>query len=455
MRPERPSPRELGSAPLDDTGEDTAPLDDWPVDPAYAPPLFEPALEPQAPAPGRVPPRRARWPAALATIAVTLVLILGLALVWALSRPTSGVGKGGAASASAADKLTVPRLAGMTAANAGARLRTLGLRGDARPTPSQQPRGTVLGQSPVAGTRVPAGRTVVLLVAARQNLSLPSLVGVDLKEANRLLARAGIRSKVQRVQSDQPAGTIVRQAPPTLRGLPTGARVTLFVSSGVIVVPRVVGLHGDQAILALRRAKLDVETVARASTQPDGIVIDQRPAGGDHARPGTTVQIEVSHQSASGATTTTTTGGSPTPAQKVLMPRLVGLSLSSATQRLHQLGLGTDVQKISSSQTAGTVLAQVPVAGAQLRRGMTVTLRVATAPPKVAVPDVAGQTASAARQQLTGAGFQVSVVSQTVTDPSQDGVVVATSPTAGSSLVRGATVTITVGKLATDQTPSG
>jgi beta-lactam-binding protein with PASTA domain len=131
----------------------------------------------------------------------------------------------------------------------------------------------------------------------------------------------------------------------------------------------------------------------------------------------------------------------------VLMPRVAGLSVTAATQHLRALGLRTDVQRVVSSQTAGTVLGQTPAAGAQLRRGMSVTLSVAAPAPQVAVPDVTGLSESAAQQQLTGDGFVVSVVDQTVSDPSQDGVVVDVNPGTGTSVSRGATVTITVGRL--------
>jgi serine/threonine-protein kinase len=130
----------------------------------------------------------------------------------------------------------------------------------------------------------------------------------------------------------------------------------------------------------------------------------------------------------------------------MLMPKLAGLSLATAQQRLHDQGLHASLENVVWSTDPGAVVAQTPVTGAQLRRGMTVTLRVASAPVKVAVPDVAGLDEPAARRQLTAAGPAVESVDQSVTDSSQDGVVTGVDPSAGTRLAKGATVTITVGR---------
>ncbi len=137
------------------------------------------------------------------------------------------------------------------------------------------------------------------------------------------------------------------------------------------------------------------------------------------------------------------------------MPHVTGLPLATARRRLQALGLRSTAETVASTQSAGTILAQSPVAGAQLRRGMTVQLRVAATPTGIAVPAVVGLDESSARDQLARAGFQVETTDQTVSDPSQDGVVLAVSPPAGRKLQRGATVTLTVGRLDSTPPPSG
>jgi eukaryotic-like serine/threonine-protein kinase len=229
-----------------------------------------------------------------------------------------------------------------------------------------------------------------------------------------------------------------------------------------IDLPRLAGLPADVAAKALRELGLRVERSARASTQAAGTVVGQSPAAGAHARRGATVRLVIARAQAQPATagastptspttttsttpTTTTTTTTPAPV-KVLMPKLVGLSIATAQGRLRAQGLHASLEKVVSSTDPGTVVAQTPVTGAQLRRGMTVTLRVAGAPAEVAVPDVTGLDEAAARSQLTAAGLTVESVDQSVTDGSQDGVVTGVDPSAGTRLAKRATVTITVGR---------
>ena len=94
----------------------------------------------------------------------------------------------------------------------------------------------------------------------------------------------------------------------------------------------------------------------------------------------------------------------------------------------------------------GTVLAQSPGGGGRASRGATVTLTVAKEPAAKRVPDVTGAAAGEAEQTLTAAGFRVTQVEQTVTDPAEDGVVLSQDPS--GSAPAGSTVTLTVGRLA-------
>ena len=64
---------------------------------------------------------------------------------------------------------------------------------------------------------------------------------------------------------------------------------------------------------------------------------------------------------------------------------------------------------------------------------------------KAKVPDVVGSSEAQARSDLINAGFDVNVVQQE-TDAQPEGTVLAQSPKAGSSVVRGTLVTITVAK---------
>jgi serine/threonine-protein kinase len=83
-----------------------------------------------------------------------------------------------------------------------------------------------------------------------------------------------------------------------------------------------------------------------------------------------------------------------------------------------------------------------------------VTLSVSKGPQLTQVPDVTGQTAADAKTLLSGAGYKTAVQVQDVTDPSQDGLVLVQVPVGGGTAKKGATVTITVGKLTAQPTTS-
>jgi serine/threonine-protein kinase len=65
------------------------------------------------------------------------------------------------------------------------------------------------------------------------------------------------------------------------------------------------------------------------------------------------------------------------------------------------------------------------------------------------VPDVTGRQQDEARQLLQSSGFAVTIEYTPVTDPGQDGVVLAEQPHAATKARAGSAVTITVGQLVT------
>jgi beta-lactam-binding protein with PASTA domain len=102
------------------------------------------------------------------------------------------------------------------------------------------------------------------------------------------------------------------------------------------------------------------------------------------------------------------------------------------------------------------VLEQSPAPGTA-PAGSKVTIVVAEAPARPAVPDVVGQTLTDASAQLGSAGFTVSPpLYQAVTDAAQDGIVLSQTPPADEKHSRGSHVRLVVGRFdatATQTTP--
>ena len=95
-------------------------------------------------------------------------------------------------------------------------------------------------------------------------------------------------------------------------------------------------------------------------------------------------------------------GGEP-----VTVPGFVGMGEAAATERADQQGLKVDVETRDSTDPAGIVLEQRPVAGARIADGSTVALVVSRGPPPVPLPELAGRPVADVVPELEQAGFVV------------------------------------------------
>ena len=110
------------------------------------------------------------------------------------------------------------------------------------------------------------------------------------------------------------------------------------------------------------------------------------------------------------------------------------------------LGLKVRVARVVAEEPVGTIVGQSPSAGAEVREGATVTLRVSTGPSEITVPDVIGLDEESARLELENAGFEVRVIDEPTDDPTRDAATVDQTPRGGSTAREGAVVTITIAR---------
>jgi hypothetical protein len=130
----------------------------------------------------------------------------------------------------------------------------------------------------------------------------------------------------------------------------------------------------------------------------------------------------------------------------VTEPNVVGDSQSAATAAITSAGLsvGTIATQSSTSVAAGIVITQDPVAGATVPSGTAVGLIVSSGAPKVATPNVVGDTQSAATADLTGAGLKLGSVTMQSSTTVAPGKVISESPGAGTSIAAGSAVGLVV-----------
>ncbi|MER6977665.1 Stk1 family PASTA domain-containing Ser/Thr kinase [Streptomyces carpinensis] len=172
-------------------------------------------------------------------------------------------------------------------------------------------------------------------------------------------------------------------------------------------------------------------TQKTCENEPKGKVCDQDPAKGNEVKKGTTVNLTLS-----------------TGAPKVAVPSVLGLSLDDAKAKLegNDYKFKVETQFRESTENANTVLDQDPVNGKEVQKGSTVTLIVAKAAEKVTVPDVTNQSCEDAKKQLEASNLSGNCTEVPNNDPTKAGKVIQTSPTAGSPVDKGSTVTIQIGQ---------
>jgi beta-lactam-binding protein with PASTA domain/predicted Ser/Thr protein kinase len=266
-------------------------------------------------------------------------------------------------------------------------------------------------------------------------VTVPNVIPDQLSTARTVLENRGFLVSVTPQQSTKPVGVVIGEIPNAGSRAPKGSTVSLAVSAGpgTETVPPVEGESLKQARADIRAAHLTVGRIVRqtSSQYPAGQVIGTDPAAGQMPPAGSRVTVFVSSGPA-----------------KVAVPDVTTESEAQAKSDLHNAGFQVTVAKQNTSDPTqvGKVINQTPAGGTQLTPGSSVTIVVGQAQTTATVPRVRGDTAAQATQALQAAGFSVRQTSQTVSDPTQNGVVLHESPRAGSTAKKGSTVTIVVGQ---------
>jgi beta-lactam-binding protein with PASTA domain len=134
------------------------------------------------------------------------------------------------------------------------------------------------------------------------------------------------------------------------------------------------------------------------------------------------------------------------------VPSVVNEPLAQATSELQALGFNVSPRFVDSDQPANTVISQSPDSGTSAGKGSTVSLTVSNGPKTSPVPDVTSYDLGLAQQTLEASGFKSTITYQPVTDPSQDGVVLAQSPAGGTQAPPKTKVQLTVGQITSGDT---
>jgi beta-lactam-binding protein with PASTA domain len=422
-------------------------------------------------------------------------------------RPSPGTALGDldvVLTAQAAPPVTVPNVIGQT--DLGATL-SLGLAHLSMATAFEvnegaQP-GRIFRQDPEAGSTVPRGTVVRVVIARGPPSTVPDLAGMTREQAQAALAEAGFRlGRVDSTRSDRPAGTVVSQSPTAGRQAERGSSVRIrlaFVARPRPVVPDLTGMTRGQAQATLEAAGLALGSVdSTRSDRPSGTVLSQSPGAGRQADPGTRVKVRLAYAPrGQGVAVPDLSGMTPTAAVAVLtrvrlvlgrvdsaaapgvatgtifrqspaagtlvaprtpisvtfaslrlvaVPSLVALAQPQARDALRRAGLAAGrVATREAPGAADRALEQSPAAGTRVSPGTAVSFAVSAV--LVAVPDVGGRPVAEAREILVRAGLVAALPAGAA-----DGTVAAQAPAAGTRVPRGSRVRLTLQLAPVDST---
>ena len=270
-------------------------------------------------------------------------------------------------------------------------------------------------------------------LAGRKAL-VPSVARLSQSRAESVLKHAGFGDVIPQTVTSAavPVGQAVGTSPRAGSRVSTSAAITLDVSGGpgTVSVPSVAGDTPAQATTALHGAGLKVQQAQVPSSVTPGRVVRTSPGAQVAVARGTLVTIYVS----SGP-------------RRVAIPNLAGDTPSQAGATLAAEGLKVGPQKSQSSSSvpSGSVIGTDPAAGNNVQAGTSVSIIVSTGQPQVSVPNVIGDTKSAALAALRGVGLSPSAVNVSVNDPAAAGLVQAVNPPASTSVTKGTQVTVDVG----------
>ena len=211
--------------------------------------------------------------------------------------------------------------------------------------------------------------TAMRFAVQGREVVMPDVVGKRAVPARQILRGRGVGMKVEdRIFSNLPVDTVVRQSPPPNIRVKTGqsAHVVLSLGPQKVTIPQLRDRSLRAAQVELLRGGMQLGEVSSAYL-PDEMadtVTEQNPAPGNTEVTGPHVNLLVSL--------------GPRPAAYV-MPELSGLPIAEAQAKLGSAGLRLSklTPQPASDSAAGTVVGQTPARGERVDSDSTIELQVA------------------------------------------------------------------------------
>src|SRR5215212_9223912 len=256
---------------------------------------------------------------------------------------------------------------------------------------------------------------------ATAQVAVPPLVNVAVADARRAITDAGLvvgQENPRETNDPAQVGKVLESTPAGGVQVDEGSEVDMVVGTApdAVTVPDVVGLDEDRATAALEQAGFTgrINTRQENSLEEEGTVASVDPGAGESAAPGTTITLGIS------------TG-------TIDLPDVTGRPEAEARAILTEAGFSEvqiSTEEVESSEAPGTVIGTTPGAAGPAGTGTRIVLQVSGGVAQLAVPNVRGQSPTAAEANLRAVGFtNIQFVDSDIPDPGVDaGQAISTDP---------------------------
>ena len=179
--------------------------------------------------------------------------------------------------------------------------RDLGLKVIERRYSSEIPRDIIISQVPSPGTKVSKNRVVEVVVSEGSKIiTIPSLVGKGLREAEIYLSQRGLKIRnVSYVYVDYPSGKVFSQDPPPLIQINREEGVSLLVSLGKrdpqFYLPDFKGRRLEEVKNFFEKLPLKIGKIKESPSEgKEGMVLSQFPPPGSKVDAKSSIELTVS-----------------------------------------------------------------------------------------------------------------------------------------------------------------
>lgn len=213
-----------------------------------------------------------------------------------------------------------------------------------------------------------------------------------------------------------------------------GGGAAVWLTPNRVVVPNVVGLTETKAKNKITDRDLKVGPIKRKSSETikTGYVISAKPTAEHKVAKNAKVSLVIS-----------------TGQKKIKMGNYVGDRYTQVAKRLRQKGITVKKVSVSSDDVdSGRIMSQSIKAGRRVKTYNTsVTFKVSAGKTQISMPDFTDKTASEVQKFADDNDLQLSTSEQTSTTV-DEGHVISQTPTAGTKVSHGDSITITTAKAA-------